>query len=112
MTMRKLGLVAVAILTVVMPANAAFADHDYGGDRYRQDEGCGEQGGGCYNEREEDYSHANCKYVCPQFDRSPVQDAFNFNPQICLPGATCHFEDRERNSDRNPPPDEGQPPAH
>lgn len=96
----KRALLGLGIVLSLGLSTPAYADH--GGDRYRQDEGCGEQGGGCYNEREEDYSHANCKYVCPQFDRSPVQDAFNFNPQVCLPGATCHFEDRQ--------PDEKQPP--
>ena len=100
---RLAGAVLAAALVLGLGAAPASADH--GGDRYRQDEGCGEQGGGCYNEREEDYSHANCKYVCPQFDRSPVQDAFNFNPQVCLPGATCHFEDRqdERRGDQPQP---------
>lgn len=108
--MRKPGIAIVGIVlgSLLMPG-AAWADR--GGDRYDQEEGCGEQGGGCYNEREEDYSHANCKYICPQFDRSPVQDAFNFNPQICLPGATCHFEDRGDRGDGGGQNEGQQPPS-
>lgn len=94
MTRRTLAALAATAMLFLGAAPAA-ASHDYGG----YEEGCGRGGAGCGNEREENYEGANCKYVCPQFDRSPVQDAFNFNPQICLPGATCHFEDRERQQD-------------
>ena len=78
-------------LVLATPA-VAYADHDY----YRG----GDQGSG--NEREEDYEGANCKYVCPQFDRSPVRDAFNLH--VCMPGATCHYDGR-----RDQPPNQGEP---
>jgi len=82
---------------VLVPA-PAFADHDWGGGGYNRG---GDQGSG--NEREEDYEGANCKYVCPQFDRSPVRDAFNLH--VCMPGATCHY-DGQRGEE---PPAEGEP---
>lgn len=105
--MRRLITAAALAAGLAFVPAPAWADHEWGGGGY--EEGCGRGGAGCGNERHEDYEGANCKYVCPQFDRSPVQDAFNFNPQVCLPGATCHFEDRER-QDR-PPAEEGQQPA-
>lgn len=104
--------VVAAVLAGVLWAIAplaptpARADHQ-GGDRYGYDEGCGRDGAGCNNERDEDYSSAGCKYVCPSFDKSPVHDAFNFSPFICAPGATC-YEDGRRRSDEPPPED--QPP--
>lgn len=99
--MRRIIAVAITAGSLLVGA-PAYADHDYDDrDRY----GHGSDYGG--NERNEDYEGANCKYVCPQFDRSPVQDAFNFNPQICLPGATCHFEDRRDERRTDPETQEG-----
>jgi hypothetical protein len=99
----KQALLWLGIVLSLGLATPAYADH--GGDRYDQREGCGEQGGGCNNEREEDYSGAGCKYVCPTFDKSPVHDAFNFSPFICMPGATCYEDGGKRQ-----PPQEGQQP--
>lgn len=92
--MRRLAMAALAAGLVLVPGTA-WADHD-GGDRYDQRDGCGENGGGCHNRREEDYGGAGCKYVCPSFDKSPVHDAFNFSPFICMPGATCYEDGRQR----------------
>lgn len=96
---RTLGILLTAA-ALGLGAAPAYADH--GGYGYEDD--C--RGGGCGNEREESYEGAGCKYVCPSFKDSPVHDAFNFSPQICLPGATCHFEDRERQGEGGQ-----QPPA-
>lgn len=84
--MKKLAIGFIA-LSILLPARVAFADQD-GGD-YR--EGCGRDGAGCDNRRREDYNDSGCKYVCPKFDKSPVQDAFNLNfaPSICMPFANC-----------------------
>lgn len=89
--MRKLILAVALVLAHPAPA---LANHQ--GDRYDQRDGCGEQGGGCNNERDEDYSGAGCKYVCPSFDKSPVHDAFNFSPFVCMPGATCYQKDPDK----------------
>ena len=88
-------IIAAAVLAVGLTASPALADHDYGGYNRGGDQGSG-------NEREEDYEGANCKYVCPQFDRSPVRDAFNLN--VCMPGATCHYDGQQ---DRQPEGGEG-----
>lgn len=86
--MRKLaGMVLVLSLGMSAPA---YADH--GGDDY----GCGRGGGGCNNEREEEYNGAGCKYVCPTFDKSPVQDSFNI--QICVQPGSCSPEQKEERS--------------
>ena len=108
MTRRILGTLAVAAALLLTPATA-YADH--GGDDYRQREGCGEQGGGCNNEREEDYSGAGCKYVCPSFDKSPVHDAFNFSPEICMPGATCYYGDKDKRGQQGQQPTSEPNPA-
>lgn len=81
--MRRIVAAAVTVFTlgVVSPA---YADHGYYDRDSRE---C--RGGGCGNEREEDYSNGGCKYVCPQ--DSPITDSFN----ICLPQSTCHFDGRE-----------------
>jgi len=89
---RRIGIICIAASAVLTPGTA-WADHDRG-DRY----GHGSDYGG--NEREEDYEGANCKYVCPQFDRSPVRDAFNLH--VCMPGATCHYDGEKQQ------PEEGE----
>lgn len=90
-------LLAATVIAVGLWGSPAYADHEGGG--YYAEEDC--RNGGC-GHREEDYEGANCKYVCPEFRDSPVHDAFNFNPQICLPGATCHFEDRNPEQGEQP----------
>lgn len=105
----RIAAAGIALVGFVgLGAAPAAADHDYdyggyddGGYYYR--EGCGEQGGGCGNERDEEYGDGSCKYFCPAFDRSPVEDSFN----ICLPGASCDFDgrrdgERERERERAP----------
>lgn len=99
--MKRLVAVAMMSLLPLTLASSAYADHDYGGGGYSSDEDC--RNGGC-GEREETYGDNSCKYVCPDFKDSPVQDAFNFGPQICLPGATCHFEDRNPDEQRQGEP--------
>ena len=66
-------------------------DHRYGGDR-----DCGD-GGYCAGEDERGDcrdSGSNCQDndFSPSFEDSPVRDAFNFAPVICLPGSTCNVE--------------------
>lgn len=102
--MKKLFVIAMSIASIFVssPAHA----YDDGGDRYGQREGCGKQGGGCNNERDENYSGAGCKYVCPSFDKSPVHDAFNFSPFVCMPGATC-YEDGDKRNKKDQPQDPG-----
>lgn len=97
---------AVLALSLVLGAAPAYAEHGGrgGDDRYDQREGCGEQGGGCNNERDENYSGAGCKYVCPSFDKSPVHDAFNFSPFVCMPGATCYEDGDKRKDEQQPQP--------
>jgi hypothetical protein len=99
----RLGALIVAGALSLGLAGPAYADRGGNNDRYDQREGCGEQGGGCNNERHENYEGAGCKYICPTFDKSPVQDSFNFDPQVCLPGATCYFEDRKKGSQGQQP---------
>lgn len=106
---RRLGfLMMAAVLAMPVPltltSSAAYADHG-GYEDGGYDEGCGRGGGGCNNEREEDYEGAGCKYVCPSFDKSPVHDAFNFAPFICMPGATCY--DNGDKGGQEQPPQEG-----
>lgn len=85
-------LVFVVAAAVLVWNDAAWADHEYGGGGWR--EGCGEQGGGCGNEREETYyGDGSCKYVCPQFDRSPVENSFN--PTICVMPGSCSGEQQQ-----------------
>ena len=87
-----LGAMVALSMTVVTPA---YADH--GG----YDEGCG-RNGGCGNEREESYGNDSCKYVCPAFDKSPVQDSFNI--QICVqPGSCSTPPEGEGNGGQQPP---------
>lgn len=81
--MRRLITAALAAGLVLVPGTAWA-------DRGGYDDEC--RGGGCGNEREENYEGAGCKYVCPSFDKSPVQDAFNISPTICMPMSTCHFD--------------------
>jgi hypothetical protein len=91
-------LFAALLLGPVMPA---YADHGRGGNGGGDGE-CG-RNGGCNNERDEDYSGAGCKYVCPSFDKSPVHDAFNFSPFICMPGATCYEDGDKRGGNTQQP---------
>lgn len=88
---KVLGLVLVAVFSVVAIAPAA-ADH---GGRY--DEGC--DGGYCAGEDNRGDcrgSEAPCEDndFSPSFDKSPVEDSFD--PVICLPGSTCHFDGQPR----------------
>lgn len=119
MTRRILSTLAVAALLFV-PAAPAYADRGRGDERSRcgggesydsgDSYGCDDYGGqGNNNRRREDYGGAGCKYVCPSFDKSPVHDAFNFSPFICMPGATCYEDGDKRGKDQ--PPAEGQQPA-
>jgi len=95
--MRKIML-ALALVLIPTPA---YAYHG-GQDRCR-----GEQREGNCNDRRENYDHAQCKYACPNFDKSPVHDAFNFSPFICMPGATCYQKDPEKKE----PNKDGQEPT-
>jgi len=97
---RLLGIAFAGMLTLGIGA-PAYADHDWGGGGYRDNDGRECRGGGCGNEREEDYSQGGCKYICPQ--DSPITDSFN----VCLPGSTCHFDGRQ-DGDQG---DEGQQPS-
>lgn len=81
--MKKL-LAGVFVAMSAFPITPAFADH--GGEGYRGGE-C-DSSGGCYNEREEDYSGAGCKYFCPDFKDSPVDFRDN-NITICFPFSVC-----------------------
>lgn len=63
---------------------------------YRDDRDC--ESGNCGNRSSDQYGQ--CKYMCPTFDKSPVQDSFN--PVVCLPGATCNFGDKKE----QPPKDQ------
>lgn len=79
--MRRLLTAAMAAGLLLVPGTA-WADHGGGYD------------GGEYDDRRGDCRHAeNCQDndFSPSFKDSPVRDAFNFAPQVCLPGATCHF---------------------
>lgn len=108
---RLLTLALAAGLVLGAPAAAwGYHDGDDGGSDsgYRSGQDC-RDGGGCHNRRREDYGDNSCKYACPKFDKSPVQDSFNFAPQVCLPGATCYFGDEKKKGDQ--PPSEGQQPT-
>lgn len=98
---RVAGMVLVVLLGFAAPA---YADHE--GDRYDQREGCGEQGGGCNNERHENYGGAGCKYVCPSFDKSPVQDSFNI--QVCVQPGSC-TDDKKKSGDQAQPASDPNP---
>jgi hypothetical protein len=95
-------MVALVVAGGLLAPSPALADHDYDErDRDRYGHSGGDYGG---NERDEEYGDNSCKYVCPDFKDSPVHDAFNFAPQVCLPGATCYW-DGQRDERR----EEGQP---
>lgn len=100
---RMLGLLMAGSL-LLGPAAPAYAGR--GGGNGSGDNECG-RNGGCNNERDENYSGAGCKYVCPSFDKSPVQDAFNLN--VCMPGATCYYGDPKK-KDPNQGDGQGQKP--
>lgn len=70
-----LVLAALCLAVLFIWHDAAWADHE-----------C--QGGGCGNEREENYEGAGCKYFCPTFDKSPV-DLRDNNVTICMPFSVC-----------------------
>lgn len=95
------GFLALNLLV----ATPAYADN--GG--YGQGDECG-RNGGCDNHRRENYGDNSCKYVCPAFDKSPVQDSFNLN--VCLPGATCYYGEPKKDGQggNQPPPQGGQQP--
>jgi hypothetical protein len=110
-TLSALGLVLAVLFGT--PA-LAYADHrgderSRCGGGYEQSDsyGCDQYGGqGNHNRRREDYSGAGCKYVCPSFDKSPVHDAFNFAPFVCMPGATC-YEDGDKRKRQDEPQQPG-----
>lgn len=77
---RLLGVAMGLVLLVPAPA---WANHEGNSG--------GDYGG---NEREEEYGDGSCKYFCPAFDRSPVQDSFN--PTICVLPDSCKFEGGEK----------------
>ena len=98
--MKRILVVLLAAFTFfpVIPAHA-YEDGDDRGNGYRSGEDC-RDGGGCHNRRYEDYDGAGCKYICPSFDKSPVHDAFNFSPFVCMPGATCYEDgDKRKNQE-------------
>lgn len=99
-------LLGVFLMTNLLVAAPAYADHERsrcgGYDDGNGSADCSEYGGqGNNNRRQEDYEGAGCKYVCPSFDKSPVHDAFNFSPFICMPGATC-YEDGDKRREQQP----------
>ena len=98
-------VVAAGLVFSLPPAQAATVARDHVA-RHDDDGDC--QGGGCGGRSEEDSRYGSCRNFCPSFDKSPVQDSFNFDPQVCLPGATCYFEDRKKNQ---PQPKEQKPAA-
>jgi hypothetical protein len=79
-------LIALALTLAPVGVGPAHAYHD---GRYRDDRDC--ESGNCGNSSDDEYGQ--CKYACPNFDKSPVHDAFNFSPFICMPGATCYQKD-------------------
>ena len=85
--MKRLAVIALSVGSLFIP-HAAYADHDGGNS------------GGNYgdNEREEEYGNGSCKYFCPAFDRSPVEDSFN----ICLPMANCYWDGSGDNREEGP----------
>lgn len=84
--MRRLLTVALCAGLVLAPG-AAWADHDGGGYYEEGDRDRNRGGGECRG------AEGNCEDndFSPSFQDSPVRDAFNFAPQVCLPGATCHW---------------------
>jgi len=102
--MTKILLALALVLVAPAPAYANHERSQCGGyeDGYGSAD-CSEYGGqGNHNRRREDYEGAGCKYVCPSFDKSPVHDAFNFAPFICMPGATCYQKDPEKKEGQEP----------
>lgn len=93
MSKRVLATILCGLTMVLGASSPALADHEWGGGGYRDNDGRECRGGGCGNEREEDYSNGGCKYVCPQ--DSPITDSFN----VCLPGATCYWDGRQGEGD-------------
>ena len=85
--MRRIVFTVFAGLMFV--STPAYADH--GGYNDRDGREC--RGGGCENDREEEYGDGSCKYFCPAFDRSPVEDSFN--PTICVMPGSCTGEGRQ-----------------
>lgn len=91
--MKRLVCCLVVALGAIAPS-AAYADHDgYGYDDggYSAGRDC-RDGGGCNNRRREEYGDNSCKYVCPAFDKSPVQDSFNLT--ICVMPGSCTGEEK------------------
>lgn len=114
-----LGLLALGLVLGAAPAAGALElEHrlvmpaDHGGDDgggYRSGRDC-RDGGGCNNRRREDYGDGSCKYFCPAFDRSPVEDSFN--PTICvMPGSCSSQGDERRRGDEEPAPAPGPEPG-
>ena len=87
-TKRIAAALALALSATTFVAAPSWADHDYYEDE------C--QGGGCGNEREEDYSGAGCKYFCPDLQDSPVQMG---DVTLCMPFSTC---EPRRDEERQP----------
>lgn len=89
--MKALGSI---VLAAVLSLGAAPA---YAGHGYYDDGRC--EGGYCAGEDERGDcrdSGSNCSDndFSPEFRDSPVRDAFNFSPVVCLPGSTCNFDGR------------------
>lgn len=95
--MKRLAIALVVVVGALTPTATAYADHDgYGGyddgGGYSAERDC-RDGGGCNNRRREEYGDNSCKYVCPAFDKSPVQDSFNLT--ICVMPGSCTGEEKK-----------------
>lgn len=95
--MKRLALALVVVVGALSPTATAYADHDYGGGGYSADRDC-RDGGGCNNRRREEYGDNSCKYVCPAFDKSPVQDSFNLT--ICVMPGSCTGEGQKKDGEK------------
>lgn len=93
--------VAFALLTLLGPAPAAYADHERG--RCYEGEYCGDQDYDQWNneDRNRNRNRNRGAFSPGPFDDSPV-DAFNGNV-ICLPGSTCYTDDRQRDEQGQQP---------
>lgn len=85
------------------PALVASKHHKHDGGRERdrkQDRSTGKNSRG----KCEGADYCDDRDFSPTFDKSPVQDSFN----VCLPGATCHYDGRDEPGADQPPAGEGQ----
>lgn len=74
-----------------------LVSHEYGGGYYEDEDNWGGE------DRNRNRGRDRGAFSPGPFRDSPV-DAFN---NVCMPGATCHYDDRQRNE---PPPDERETP--